>query len=146
MSIEKRQFIRFSLDLPAIRISRYGEKVNTVLHQISIGGCLAEWDDGIIIGDEFRVLIQLPNGNFLPLSCKALYRFVDNGIGAKFVDITQFEQELVSRIISQSLADQGLPMQIDVFGLPPSYKPRERSPQITDARKETDEIIESILS
>lgn len=147
MSLEKRQFIRFSLDIPAIRFSRYGETVETTLHQISIGGCLAEWDENVLIGDEFRILIRLPNQNFLPLSCKALYRFADNGIGVKFVDITQFEQELVSQIISQSLIDQGLPMQIDVFGLPPSYVPlRNRKPQITDKRQQEDEILENILN
>lgn len=144
MSIEHRQFIRFSLDIPATRFTRYGEAVGTILHQISIGGCLAEWDENVLIGDEFRILIQLPNKNFLPLTGKALYRFVDNGIGVKFLEITQFEQELVSQIVSQNLEDQGLPLQIDVFGLPPTYKPPK--PQITDTRKQTDDILEDILN
>ena len=147
MSIEKRQFIRFSLDIPATRFTRYGEAIETVLHQISIGGCLAEWDENVLVGDEFRLLIQLPNKNFLPLACKALYRFADNGIGVRFLEITQFEQELVSQIISQTLTDQGLPLQIDVFGLPPSYvQQKDKKPQITDPRKETDEILEDILN
>lgn len=147
MSLEHRKYIRFSLDIPAIRFSRYGEAVETILHQISIGGCLAEWDESVLIGDEFRVLIRLPNQNFLPLSCKALYRFADNGIGAKFVEITQFEQELVSQVISQNLEDQGLPLQIDVFGLPTSYVPQKnRIPRITDLRQKEDEILENILN
>ena len=133
--------------MPAIRFTRYGEAVETILHQISIGGCLAEWDENVLVGDEFRILIQLPHQNFLPLTGKALYRFVDNGIGVKFVEITQFEQELVSQTISQNLADQGLPLQIDVFGLPPTYKPLKRQePQITDPRKQTDDILEDILN
>lgn len=147
MSIEKRQYIRFSLDIPAIRFTKYGEAIETMLHQISIGGCLAEWDESILVGDEFRLLIRLPNQNFLPLSCKALYRFADNGIGVKFLEITQFEQELVSQIISQNLEDQGLPLQIDVFGLPTVYvNPKHRKPEITDTRKETDDILEDILN
>ena len=147
MSIEHRQHIRFSLDMPAVRFTRYGEAVETILHQISIGGCLAEWDESVLVGDDLRLLIRLPNQNFLPLTGKALYRFVDNGIGVKFVEITQFEQELVSQIISQNLADQGLPMQIDVFGLPPTYKPLKREePQITDTRKQMDDILEDILN
>lgn len=147
MPKENRQYIRFSLDLPAIRFNRYGEGVNTILHQISIGGCLAEWDENILVGEEFRLLMRLPNHNFLPLTGKVLYRFIDNGIGVKFLEITQFEQELVSEIISQNLEDQGLPMQIDVFGLPPSFNsPKARQPQITDKRKEEDEILEDILN
>ncbi|HLM01618.1 MAG TPA: PilZ domain-containing protein, partial [Pyrinomonadaceae bacterium] len=84
MSIEQRRFIRFSLDIPAIRVHENGEKRQIVLHQISVGGCLASADDTIYTGDEFRVLLRLPNGNFLPLACKALYKFADLGIGAKF--------------------------------------------------------------
>lgn len=147
MPKENRQYIRFSLDLPAIRFTRYGEAINTVLHQISIGGCLAEWDENLLVGEEFRLLMQLPNQNFLPLTGKILYRFIDNGIGVKFLDITQFEQELVSEIISKNLEDQGLPMQIDVFGLPANYNsPKQYQPKITDKRREEDEILEDILN
>ncbi len=144
MSIEHRQFIRFSLDLPAMRFTRYGEAVGTILHQISIGGCFAEWDENVLVGDEFRLLVRLPGQNFLPLTGKVLYRFTDNGIGVKFLNITQFEQELISQIIAQNLEEQGLPMQIDVFGLPPTYKPQK--PQITDTRKQNDDILEDILN
>ena len=145
MSIEKRQFIRFSLDIPAIRFTGYGEAVDILLHQISVGGCLAEWDENVLVGDEFRLLIRIPNQNFLPLWCKALYRFADNGIGVKFLEITQFEQELISQTISQNLEDQGLTLQIDVFGLPPTYI-APKKPKITDARHQADEILENILS
>ena len=144
MSIEKRRYIRFSLEIPAIRYNKYGETVETLLHQISIGGCLAEWDESILVGEEFRLLIQLPNKNFLPLACKALYRFADNGIGIKFLGITQFEQELISKIISENLETQGLPLQIDPFGVPRTYV--EPKPRITDARADNDEILEDILS
>ncbi|HEY0427955.1 MAG TPA: PilZ domain-containing protein [Pyrinomonadaceae bacterium] len=144
MSIEKRRYIRFSLDIPAIRYNKYGETVETLLHQISIGGCLAEWDENVLVGEEFRLLIQLPNGNWLPFTCRALYRFTDNGIGVKFLDITQFEQELISQIISENLETQGLPMQVDPFGLPRTFV--QQKPRITDTRLERDEILEDILS
>ena len=148
MSIEKRQFIRFSLDIPATRFTKYGEALDIMIHQISIGGCLAEWDENVLISDEFRLLIRLPTQNFLPLSCKALYRFADNGIGVKFLEITQFEQELLSQIISQNLEDQGLPLQIDVFGFPPTFVPpkKRQEPKINDARHQKDEMLEDILS
>ncbi|MGI8641713.1 MAG: PilZ domain-containing protein [Pyrinomonadaceae bacterium] len=145
MSIEQRRHIRFSLDIPAIRYTNYGEAIETVLNQISIGGCLTEWDDNVYIGDEFRVLVQLPNKNFLPLTCKALYRFVDNGIGAKFVNITQFEQELITKIISQNLEKQGLSLQIDPFAQPKTYN-KNPKPQITNSRRQREEILEDILS
>ncbi|MEP6901913.1 MAG: PilZ domain-containing protein [Actinomycetota bacterium] len=148
MSISQRQHIRFSLDLPAIRFTKFGDKQEVLLHQISIGGCLLEWEETILTGEVFRLEILLPNGNFLPLTCKVLYKFEDNGIGAKFVDITKFEQELLSRIISHSLSQSGLPMQIDPFSPPPKFAdgPRKKDPSITDNRKQQDEILEKIMS
>ncbi len=145
MTIEKRRHIRFSLDIPAIRYTRYGEAIPTVLHQISLGGCLAEWDENVYVGEEFRILIELPNKNFLPLKCKALYRFADNGIGTKFLDITQFEQELLSRIISNNLEKQGLPLQVDPFAQPKDFN-KNKIPTLTDNRQRREEILEDILS
>jgi hypothetical protein len=141
----QRQHIRFSLDIPAVRYTKFGEKVETLLQQISIGGCLAEWDENIFTGDEFRLEIQLPNRNWLPLKCKALYRFENNGIGIKFLDITRFEQELISRIISNSLAQEGLPMQVDPFSQPQKFTDKN-APRVTDRRREKEEILEKIMS
>ena len=144
MSIEKRRHIRFSLDIPAVRYTKYGEAIEVLLHQISIGGCLIEWDENILVGEEFRLLIRLPNRNWLPLACKALYKFTDNGIGVRFVDITQFEQELVSKIIARNLETQGLPMQVDPFGAPRKFV--QPTPRVSDPRFEKDDILEDILS
>jgi len=148
MSISQRQHIRFSLDLPAVRYSKYGEKQDVLLHQISIGGCLMEWDDSILTGEVFRLEIQLPNGNWLPLTCKVLYKFEENGIGAKFLEITKFEQELVGRVISNNITQAGLPMQVDPFAQPPKFKEEERrkEPSITDIRRQKDELLEKIMS
>jgi len=145
MGIEQRRHIRFSLDIPAIRYTRYGEAMETMISQISIGGCLAEWDENVYVGDEFRLLIQLPNKNFLPLVCKALYKFADNGIGTKFLDITQFEQELLAKIISKTLEKQGLPLQVDSFAQP-KKSIKSETPVLTDSQRERDEILEDILS
>ena len=145
MAIEQRRHVRFSLDIPAIRYTKYGEAVETLIGQISIGGCLVEWDENVYVGDEYRLLIELPNKNFLPLACKALYKFENNGIGTKFSDITQFEQELLAKIISQALDKQGLPLQVDPFAQP--KKPvKNEAPQLTDKRRQKDEILEEILS
>ena len=141
----QRQHTRFSLDIPAVRYTKFGEKIETVLHQISIGGCLAEWDENVFTGEEFRLEIQLRNKNWLPLRCKALYRFENNGIGVKFTDITRFEQELIVRIISDSLAQEGLPMQIDPFSQPQRFA-EDAAPRVTDRRREQDEMLERIMS
>lgn len=144
MSIEKRRHIRFSLDVPAIRFTKYGERVNTSMTQLSIGGCLVDWDENIYVGDEFRILVELPDKNFLPLTCKALYQSADNGIGAKFMDITRFEQELLTKIITAFLEKSGLPMQVDPF----SQLPRTESAgsEGFDMRKSREEILENIMS
>lgn len=113
--------MRLTLDIPATRFTPEGEKIPTVLYQISIGGCLIEWDESVQEGEEFRMEVQLPDKNWLPLSCKALYRFPDDGIGVQFQDITQFEQKLVATVMSDSLEQEGIPCEMDPFSPPKSF-------------------------
>lgn len=116
-----------------------------MLQQISVGGCLTEWDDHLFTGDEFRMEIALPNGNRLPLVCKVLYRFEDNGVGVKFVDLTKFEQELISKIISHRLDQEGLPVQVSAFSQPRKLTHADQ-PKITGLDDEKEEILERIMS
>ena len=146
MSINQRQHIRFSLDIPAIIYTKYGEKQETRLEQISIGGCFTGWEENIYVGDEFRMEIELPNKNYLPLQCRALYRFDHAGIGVKFTSISEFEQELISKIIAYKLEMEGVPLQIDPFTLPPSFVGDDASPRITEIREKRDSILERIMS
>ena len=146
MSISQRKHIRFSLDIPAIIYTKYGERLETRLEQISIGGCFTGWEENIYIGDEFRMEIELPNKNYLPLHCRALYRFEHTGIGVKFIGITEFEQELISRIIAHKLEAEGVPLQIDPFTLPPTFIAEKPSPRITDIRQKRDAVLERIMS
>jgi hypothetical protein len=146
MSINQRQHIRFSLDIPAIIHSNFGEKHETRLEQISIGGCFTGWEENIYVGDHFRMEIELPNKNYLPLQCRALYRFDHTGIGVKFVDICEFEQELISRIIAHRLEIEGVPLQIDPFTLPPTFVVDDPSPRIVEIREKRDSILERIMS
>jgi PilZ domain len=145
MSIEQRRHVRFSLDIPAIRYTKYGERVGTVINQISIGGCLVEAEENIFVGEEFRLEVRLPNKNWLPLYCKVLYKAEDMGIGAKFLNITRFEQELLAKVISRSLEASNLPVQVSPFQNPSKTNPK-REPQITDRRAKKEEILEQILS
>ena len=146
MSINQRQHIRFSLDIPAIIHPKTGGSQHTRLEQISIGGCFTAWEDNVYVGDEFRMEIELPNKNHLPLQCRALYRFDHTGIGVKFTDITQFEQELISRIIAHKLELEGVPLQIDPFTLPPSFVGDDPSPRITDIRQKRDAVLQKIMA
>lgn len=146
MSINQRQHIRFSLDIPAIIYTKFGEKRETRLEQISIGGCFTGWEDDIYVGDEFRMEIELPNKNYLPLHCRALYRFDHAGIGVKFMNICGFEQELISKIIAHKLDLEGVPLQVDPFTLPPSFVTEDPSPRITEIREKRDSILERIMS
>lgn len=121
MSISQRKHIRLTLDIPAVRFADDGEKIATVLYQISIGGCLIEWDESITEQEEFRMEVQLPDKNWLPLNCKALYRFPDDGIGIQFQDITEFEQELVVKIMSNNLEMDGIPLGVNPFAQPKTF-------------------------
>ncbi len=146
MSINQRQHIRFSLDIPAFIYPKYGERQVTRLDQISIGGCFTGWEENIFIGDEFRMEIELPNQNYLPLHCRALYRFDNTGIGVKFVDITEFEQELISNIIAHKLDAEGVPLQVNPFTLPPTFVGEAPSPRVADIRQKRDAVLQRIMS
>ena len=146
MSIDQRQHIRFSLDIPAIIYSKFGERQETRLQQISIGGCFTGWEENIYTGDEFRMEIELPNGNYLPLQCRALYRFDHTGIGVRFTDVCEFEQELISKIIAHRLEMEGVPLQIDPFMLPPTFVSDDPGPRIDEIRQKRDSILEKIMS
>lgn len=146
MSIEKRRFIRFSLDLQAYRRRENFEMIPTLVNQVSVGGCMIAWDENIFIGENFRIELELPNKNRLPLLCKALYKFQGRGIGAKFINISQFEQQLLGEIISQSLEDEGLPLLVDPFTIPPTYISQMRSDEEYFNKQREEDIAEEIMS
>lgn len=146
MSIDQRKHTRFSLEIPATIVSKFGDRQETVLQQISIGGCFTGWEENIYTGDEFRLEIGLPNGNRLPLSCKAVYRFDNTGVGVKFTDISRFEQSLISQIIEAKLQDEGLPMPIDPFTVPTPVLLEEKPRPPADERRQREDILEVIMS
>jgi len=146
MSINQRQHIRFSLDIPATIYTKFGEKQETRLDQISIGGCFTGWEENIYVGDEFRMEIELPNKNFLPLQCRALYRFDHTGLGVKFIDISEFEQELISKIIAHKLELEGVPVNMDPFTLPPTFVGEDPAPRVSDIRQKRDAVLQRIMS
>jgi hypothetical protein len=147
MSIEKRRFIRFSLDIPAVRYRKNGEIVKSYIYQVSIGGCLVELDDTIFNGDKFRIEVELPNKNFLPLVCKAIYKSPGKGIGAKFIELSQFEQELLGQVIIYKLESEGLPLQVDPFAIPPTYVAANSSEEehFINSSYDEGEMIENTL-
>jgi hypothetical protein len=121
VSYESRQYIRFSITLQARR-QVLGDRISPVLiKQISLGGCMVEWDENVTIGEKIRVEVLLTNGNWLPLAGKVLYRMPENGLGMKFQEITQFEQELLANLIQKQMEKRGLPYE-NPFGLPEVYK------------------------
>lgn len=148
MSIEKRRFIRFSLDVPAFRYTDKGEEMEIMIRQISVGGCLVELDDTIFTGDEFRLEIPLPNKNRLPVLSKAIYRFNGHEVGVKFHDITQFEQELIASIISENLESEGLPVLVDPFTQPPRFvqEMKPKGSEIENQRLKKEEKVDEVVA
>ena len=121
MTIEKRRFIRFSLDIPSFRFAENGYEKEVMIRQLSVGGCQVDWDDSDFTDEIFRLEFPLPNKNRLPLTGKVIYRLPGKWVGIKFEEISQFEQELIAVIISDSLEKAGLPLLVDPFTAPPGY-------------------------
>lgn len=146
MSIEQRRHTRFSIEVPADIITSHGERQPTVLQQISIGGCFTGWEENIFAGDEFRIELPLPNGNRLPLSCRAVYRFENTGVGVRFQDMTAFEESLVAKVIMAKLHAEGLPVDVDPLMQPAAMRSTHGRPPTIDDRREKDAILEQIMS
>lgn len=145
MSIENRRYVRFLLDIPALKHRTDSQSSPTTIKQVSIGGCLTEWDDSVFPGDEFCLEVQLPNKNYLPLMCKVIYKFENQGVGVKFHDIVQFEQELLSDVITEQLENEGLPMLVDPFTLPPRYV-ESQSRQSDEKRLRQEQMVEEAIA
>lgn len=127
-------------------ITKYGERQNTLLQQISVGGCFTDWEENIYAGDEFRLEIELPNKNRLPLTCKAVYRFEDTGIGVKFLNISQFEQELISKIIAHRMEAEGVPLSVSPFEEPTDFDSDRHELRLVTARDQREERLTEAMS
>lgn len=146
MSIENRRYVRFLLDIPAVKHRADSQPSPTLIKQVSIGGCLTEWDDSVFPGDEYRLEVQLPNKNYLPLACKVIYKFENLGVGLKFPEIVQFEQELLSDVITEKLEQEGLPLFVDPFMLPSNYAEKQLSTADSKRMKQEEMVEEAIAS
>lgn len=122
MSISQRRHNRLAVDLPVVRVTKDGERLETLIYQIGVGGCLIAWDESISKGENFRMEIQLPNLNWLPLYCKALYCFTDDAIGVQFENISQFEQDLLVEVMSNKLTQEGIPFNFDPYSKPKTFQ------------------------
>lgn len=123
-----------------------GEKRPVVIQQISVGGCLVDWDKDFYPGDQFRLELELPNRNRLPLTCRVVYCFNNVAIGAKFIDITKFEQDLIARTISARLELDGLPLPIDAFEKPPTFDEAEIELKVQTQRERLEEKLEEVMA
>jgi hypothetical protein len=143
MSINQRKHLRFSLDIPSSLVAKNGARSEIVLQQISIGGCYTHWHSHLYAGDEFRLEVEMPNGNKLPLRCKAIYRLENSGIGVRFLDISRFEQDLVAEVITSKLEEIGLPVIPDPFSRPSESFEQEDVPGLP---RERNEILDEVMS
>lgn len=100
MSESLRQFVRFPLDIEARICASTGERVDAVINEMSLGGCFfgSAWVE--TAGAAFRLEIRLPNGNWLPLNCVRVH--ARGGVGARFTEITGFEQNLLAQVIASA--------------------------------------------
>ena len=146
MPTNQRQYIRFSLDVPAMFRNSLGEKMPVNLQQISVGGCLMPCRSGIYAGDRFRLEVQLPNGNYVPLTCRAVYRMEEMGIGAKFLEITKFEQELLAKVIGSRLESEDLPIVCDPMAAPTRLFDRSDPLRLMDRVATRESMLEEVMS
>ncbi len=89
-----------SLNIPAFRFTEKGEKVETIVREINLDDFLIMLEENIQPVEDFRLEIQLPDQNWLPLVCKSVERESDADVScAKLIDITDFELELLGHVL-----------------------------------------------
>jgi hypothetical protein len=120
MRVERRKYSRFSFVQLAERETVFHAFVKIRVWETSVGGCFVEWFEDARLGDEFRLKMRLPNGNFVPLVCKIIYRFTGIGVGVKFLELTKFEQDLVAEIIKFEMRRQ-FKTEVEPFAPPEKF-------------------------
>lgn len=89
-----------SLNIPAFRINEEGEKRETIVQQINIDDFLIELEEKIEADEEFRIEVEMPNKNWLPLTCRVAERPEKEGNNYEMIDLTEFEIDLIGEILS----------------------------------------------
>ena len=97
-------------------------------------------------GDLFRLEVELPNGNYVPFSCKAIYCLEEVGIGAKFLEATQFEKELLAKVIETKLENEDLPIVCDPMAAPARLFDRADPLRITDDVVIRESMLEEVMA
>jgi hypothetical protein len=104
----QRKYIRFPLTLQARRLDENGDSHAFLLREIGLGGCLIDWIENSYVGERTRIELLLNNGNWFPVNVKVLYRIPEKHLGLKFIDMTLFEKEVVSKLITEAADAQNL--------------------------------------
>jgi len=89
-----------SLNIPAFRTTEEGERRETIVQQINIDDFLIELEEKIEPNEEFRIEIEMPNKNWLPLTCRTVERPEKEGNNYEMIDLTEFEIDLIGEILS----------------------------------------------
>jgi hypothetical protein len=82
----------------------------------------------------------------VPLTCRIVYCFENSCVGAKFVDITKFEQDLVAKTIAYRLELDGLPLPIDAFEKPPTFDEADVTLKVSTERDRYEEKLEEVMT
>ncbi|NNE97821.1 MAG: hypothetical protein HKN25_02240 [Pyrinomonadaceae bacterium] len=89
-----------TLNIPAFRVNEEGERCETIVQQINIDEFLIELEENIQPDEEFRIEIQMPNKNWLPLTCRTVERPEKDSNSYEMIDLTEFEIDLIGEIMS----------------------------------------------
>jgi hypothetical protein len=103
MMTNQRKYNRFPLILQARRLDENGESQAFLIREIGLGGCLTDWVEYSYVGERTRIELLLQNGNWFPINVKVLYR-----IPEKFIDMTLFEKEVISKLITEVAKAQNI--------------------------------------
>ncbi|MBV9958284.1 MAG: PilZ domain-containing protein [Acidobacteria bacterium] len=98
MSEERRNHERVLLPLE-VRWEGQSGRHTARISDISLGGCFIESLGQVSDGERIRFQIQMPTGNWMPLSGLVVYSYPNIGFGVRFREVSEAERDLLAGVI-----------------------------------------------
>lgn len=69
------------------------------ISDISLGGCFIESLGQVTDGERISFEIQLPTGNWMPLTGEVVYNYPNLGFGMRFRELSEAERDLLADVV-----------------------------------------------
>jgi hypothetical protein len=98
MPEERRNYERVMLPLEA-RWEGQSGRYSARISDISLGGCFIESLGQVTVDENISFEVQLPTGNWMPLTGTVVYQYSNIGFGVRYRELSELERNLLADVI-----------------------------------------------